>query len=119
MGGGRTLSLCKREHHASSADRSGARPVDDRSQQFRWWSVRPAQNLTPKNYLCPLCDQYLHAMSEHMLLVPEGDVSRRRHAHTDCVAKARNAGRLPSEDEWRKTQPPPTGRRRRLGRRRV
>ena len=29
-----------------------------------------------------------------MLVLPEGDASRRRHAHTACVVKARKAGRL-------------------------
>jgi hypothetical protein len=76
--------------------------VDVGSYQPRWWEIRGAQNLKPKSYVCPLCDQYLHAMSEHMLLVPEGDASRRRHAHTECVASARKAGRLPSRDEWKK-----------------
>jgi hypothetical protein len=40
-----------------------------------------------------------------MLLAPEGDTSRRRHAHTACVAAARKQGRLPTRDEWRATQP--------------
>jgi hypothetical protein len=40
-----------------------------------------------------------------VLIAPEGDTSRRRHAHAECVAAARDAGRLPSRDEWRKTQP--------------
>ena len=44
-------------------------------------------------------------MSEHLLIAPEGDVSRRRHAHSECVAGARRAGKLPTLDEWRKTQP--------------
>ena len=76
--------------------------MDDGSYQPRWWEIRGAQNLKPKSYVCPLCDQYFHAMSEHMLLLPEGDASRRRHAHTECVARARKAGRLPSRDEWKK-----------------
>jgi len=70
-------------------------------ESFRWWDVRRAQNLEPKHYICPLCDQQLDATSEHMLLVPEGDPSRRRHAHGDCVAQARRAGRLSTRDEWR------------------
>ena len=74
-------------------------------ESFRWWEARRAQNLKPATYICPLCDLQLHAMSEHMLLVPEGDPSRRRHAHTDCVAQARRAGRLPTYEEWRKTKP--------------
>jgi len=91
--------------------------MDDLPGTFRWWAIRPAQNLKPQTYVCPLCDQQLHAMSEHMLIVPEGDASRRRHAHSDCVAKARSAGRLPTVDEWRKTQPSPPRLRDRLRRR--
>ena len=41
----------------------------------------------------------------HVLISPEGDTSRRRHAHTECVQAAREQGRMPSYDEWRKTQP--------------
>jgi hypothetical protein len=44
----------------------------------------------------------LHATSEHALVAPEGDVSKRRHAHLECVAAARRRGELPTEDEWRK-----------------
>jgi hypothetical protein len=49
----------------------------------------------------------LPALSEHFLIAPEGDKRRRRHAHTACVLRARQAGRLPTEDEWRQTQPRP------------
>ena len=91
--------------------------MDDLSGAFRWWAIRSAQNLKPQTYICPLCDQQLHAMSEHVLLVPEGDASRRRHAHTDCAATARKAGTLPTIEEWRKTQASPPGLRNRLRRR--
>ena len=70
-----------------------------------WWSVRRAQNRKPATYRCPLCGYRLHAMSPHVLLSPEGDASRRRHAHTECVEAARRNGRLTSYDEWRATQP--------------
>jgi len=66
--------------------------------------MRPAQNLKPATYRCPLCGKHLPALSEHALIWPEGDKSRRRHAHTECVVRAREAGRLPTEDEWRKAQ---------------
>jgi hypothetical protein len=49
----------------------------------------------------------LPALSEHVLLVPEGDSSRRRHAHTDCAVAARKAGKLPTREEWLRTQPRP------------
>jgi hypothetical protein len=71
----------------------------------RWWSLRRAQNRKPATYTCPLCGRYLPALSEHMLIAPEGDTHRRRHAHTRCVAAAREAGRLPTRDEWLATQP--------------
>ena len=73
----------------------------------RWWSMRSAQNLKPATYRCPLCGKHLPALSEHVLIWPEGDKTRRRHAHTECVLRARKAGRLPTEDEWRATQPRP------------
>jgi hypothetical protein len=66
----------------------------------RWWEIRRAQNRKPATYRCPLCGAYLPALSEHMLMFPEGDRSRRRHAHTACVLAARRAGRLPTRDEW-------------------
>jgi hypothetical protein len=71
----------------------------------RWWAMRPAKSLRPATYRCPLCGRRLHAMSEHTLIAPEGDAGRRRHAHTECVLAARKAGRLPTYDDWRATQP--------------
>jgi hypothetical protein len=38
-----------------------------------------------------------------MLIAPEGDASRRRHAHTNCVLAGRRAGRLPTREEWLKS----------------
>ena len=67
----------------------------------RWWTVRRAQNLKPATYTCPLCRRHLASMSPHALIAPEGDMSRRRHAHLECVARAN----LPSYDDWRRTQP--------------
>ena len=77
------------------------------AEEPRWWLIRPAQNLKPATYRCPLCGERLPALSEHFLLAPEGDKSRRRHAHTACVMRARQAGQLPTEDEWARTQPRP------------
>lgn len=71
----------------------------------RWWQARRAQNLKPATYRCPLCHKHLPALSEHMLLFPEGDRSRRRHAHTQCVLAARRDGKLPTREEWLRTQP--------------
>lgn len=82
--------------------------------EARWWSMRPAQNLKPATYRCPLCGKHLPALSEHVLIWPEGDKARRRHAHTECVLTARKAGRLPSEEEWRRAQPRPPSRWNRL-----
>ena len=73
----------------------------------RWYNVRRAQNRKPSTYRCPLCGQLLPALSEHMLITPEGDSARRRHAHSACVLRARKAGRLPTRDEWAATQPKP------------
>jgi hypothetical protein len=66
----------------------------------QWWEARRAQNRKPATYTCPLCRQLLPALSEHMLLFPEGDHERRRHAHTACVLRARREGRLPTRAEW-------------------
>jgi hypothetical protein len=74
-------------------------------EPVRWWSMRPAQNLKPATYRCPLCGERLPALSEHVLIAPEDDRSRRRHAHTECVLAARKAGQLPTEEEWRGTKP--------------
>jgi hypothetical protein len=41
-----------------------------------------------------------------MLIAPEGDSRRRRHAHTECVLKARGSGRLKLREEWLAAQPP-------------
>ncbi|MHB8651175.1 MAG: hypothetical protein ACYDBR_13540 [Gaiellaceae bacterium] len=76
-----------------------------RLERASWWSVRRAHSSKPATYRCPLCGYRLHAMSEHVLLAPEGDTSRRRHAHTECVQAARKDGRLVSYDEWKAAQP--------------
>ena len=82
--------------------------------QARWWYVRRAQNRKPATYRCPLCGGYLPALSEHLLLFPEGDALKRRHAHTECVLRARRSGTLATREEWRRTQPRPPGLWRRL-----
>jgi hypothetical protein len=42
-----------------------------------------------------------------MLIAPEGDSRRRRHAHSDCVLAARANGRLPLKEDWQRTRPRP------------
>jgi hypothetical protein len=69
-----------------------------------WWEIRRAHNLKPTTYRCPLCGQKLPALSEHVLMLPEGRPAGRRHAHTACVVAARKAGRLPTRGEWRQAQ---------------
>jgi hypothetical protein len=76
-----------------------------RLEHADWWSVRRAHSLKPATYRCPLCGYRLHAMSEHVLIAPEGDTSRRRHAHAECVASAK----LATYDDWRQRQPRPPG----------
>jgi hypothetical protein len=85
-----------------------------KDEPARWWAVRRAHSTKPATYRCPLCGRMLHAMSEHVLIAPEGDSSRRRHAHADCVARARAAGTLPTLDDWRAAQGRRPGRRLRL-----
>jgi hypothetical protein len=84
----------------------------------RWYEIRRAQSRKPATYSCPFCPRKLPAFSEHVLIRPEGQGEGRRHAHLACAAKARAAGRLPSESEWRATQPRRPGLLARLLRRR-
>jgi hypothetical protein len=72
--------------------------VDDFASA-RWYAVRPAASTKPATYRCPLCGERLPALAEHMLVLPEGQVGRRRHAHTSCVMRARRAGRLPLRED--------------------
>ncbi len=89
--------------------------------EARWWDMRPAQSRQPKTYTCPLCHQRLFSMNPNTLLSPEGDRERRRHAHTECVAAQRKAGKLLTRSEWERSLRPPKAARtpwwRRLGRR--
>jgi hypothetical protein len=78
----------------------------DDFRNARWYAVRPAANRKPATYRCPLCHRLLPALSDHVLVVPEGDASRRRHAHTSCVLRARRAGRLPLRED---VEPPRRG----------
>jgi hypothetical protein len=77
----------------------------DEFRNARWYAVRPAANRKPATYRCPLCGRHLPALSEHMLVLPDGDASRRRHAHFECVMKARRAGRLPLREEVEPRRP--------------
>jgi hypothetical protein len=61
----------------------------EKPESPRWWTVRGAQNLKPATYRCPFCHRFL-PLTE------------------------RNAGRLPSRDEWLRTQPRRPGLLRRL-----
>ncbi len=76
--------------------------------------MRGAQNLKPSTYTCPFCGKRLASMSEHVLIAPEDDRSKRRHAHMECVRKARAAGTLPTKSEWHEKE---RGPRRSLGER--
>jgi hypothetical protein len=67
--------------------------------------VRRATNRKPATYRCPLCGRHLLALTEHMLIAPEGETRRRRHAHTQCVVAARKRGELVLREEWLRTQP--------------
>ena len=78
----------------------------DDFRKSHWYVIRPAANRKPATYRCPLCGGHLPALSEHMLVTPEGDSSRRRHAHSACVLAARKQGRLPLREE---VEPAPPG----------
>ena len=81
-----------------------ARAKDD-FRRARWYAVRPASNRKPATYRCPLCGGHLPSMSDHVLVFPEGDPSRRRHAHAACVRSARQAGRLPLREDVEPRRP--------------
>jgi hypothetical protein len=70
-----------------------------------WYDIRRAQSTKPSTYRCPFCGNRLPAMSVHALIRPLGLGDGRRHAHIECVARAREAGFLPTRSEWRKAQP--------------
>jgi hypothetical protein len=78
----------------------------DEFRKARWYAIRPAANRKPATYRCPLCGGLLPALSEHMLITPEGDSTRRRHAHAACVMTARKQGGLPLREE---VEPRPPG----------
>jgi hypothetical protein len=86
----------------------------DEFRKARWYTVRPASNRKPVTYRCPLCGQLLPAMMDHVLVLPEGDASRRRHAHAACVAAARRNGRLALREEVEPRRPGLLARLRRL-----
>ena len=73
--------------------------MHDDFRKARWYVVRASANRKPSTYRCPLCGELLPALSSHMLVMPEGQPSRRRHAHTACVVQARKAGRLPLRED--------------------
>ena len=76
----------------------------------RWYILRPSRSRQARTYRCPLCGDHLPAMSPHTFVLPEGDPSRRRHAHTECVMAARKAGRLPLREEVEPGPPGPLAR---------
>jgi hypothetical protein len=96
----RAASVCGR--------RRGSAATLARMAEFgdaRWYAVRRAGSTKPATYRCPLCGRHLPALTEHLLVVPEGDSARRRHAHTKCVMRARKAGRLPLREEVEPRRP--------------
>jgi hypothetical protein len=80
--------------------------TQDDFRRARWYEVRAASNRKPATYTCPFCRGRLPSLTAHMLVFPEGDHGRRRHAHTRCVAKARSEGRLPLRED---VEPPRRG----------
>jgi hypothetical protein len=72
----------------------------------RFYDVRPAGSTKPATYKCPICRASLPALMPHLLVWPEGDKARRRHAHPECVQRARREGRLPLREE---VEPPRPG----------
>jgi hypothetical protein len=80
--------------------------VTDDFARARWYAIRPAHSAKAATYRCPLCGERFPALVDHLLVTPEGRPDRRRHAHTQCVLRARRAGRLPLREE---VEPRPRG----------
>ena len=79
------------------------------ADQVRWWDIRSAQGRQAKTYTCPICHGMFLAMVPNVLLSPEGDRGRRRHAHVECVAAQRRAGKLLTRAEWERSLRPAAG----------
>jgi hypothetical protein len=88
--------------HAAWARHNGPMP---KLPPAPWWTVRRAHNRKPATYRCPFCGNRLLALTDHVLIAPEGDTSRRRHAHTECALQARSRGELPLREDWLRSQP--------------
>ncbi len=71
----------------------------------RWYAIRPAGSTKPATYRCPVCRRHLPALTDHLLVLPEVEPTRRRHAHTACVARARASGRLALREEVEPRRP--------------
>ena len=54
-----------------------------RLEKAAWWAIRPVRSRATATYRCPLCGFQLHAMSDHMLIAPEGDGSRQQSTADD------------------------------------
>ena len=79
--------------------------MTDDFARARWYAIRPARSAKAATYRCPLCGERFPALVEHLLVTPEGEPDRRRHAHTQCVLRARRAGRLPLREEVEPRRP--------------
>jgi hypothetical protein len=88
----------------------------DATPRPRWWSVRRVASSRAASYRCPFCGELLHATSDHVLIAPEGDTRRRRHAHLECTLAERRAGRLPLREERATPETPTADPRSRIGR---
>ncbi len=58
------------------------------ADEASWWTIRPAQSRKPTTYRCPFCRKPILPMTPHALIAPAGDMTRRRHAHMECVRRA-------------------------------
>ena len=59
--------------HAAAREVTGIATASDDFRRARWYTVRPAANRKPATYTCPLCRRQLPALSQHMLVLPDGD----------------------------------------------
>jgi hypothetical protein len=75
--------------HRSARERVGPPPPPERSgtaappwAQTAGLDVRAV--IADKVYKCPWCDHEIRRGVSHLVVVPEGDPTSRRHWHTEC-----------------------------------
>src|SRR5262249_15328381 len=71
LGAGRGGDL----HVVETGDHPSRRLMPNDFFDARWYAMRRAGSTKPATYRCPLCGNRLPALSEHLLVFPDGDHS--------------------------------------------